>query len=367
MEVLERANQLQQCGRPVIHLEVGEPDFPTPEPVCAAGIRAIRDGKTRYTEALGIPALREQIAAHYPVECRPASRRIAVVPGSSAALQIVFAALLEPGDQVLMSDPGYPCNANFVHLYDGDPVRVTCGPEDGYQLSPCAIRAHWGDRTRAVLLGSPANPTGTAISPECLSEIAQTVRELGGTLIVDEIYHGLVYDTPVRSALCDGTDIFVVNSFSKYFGMTGWRLGWLVVPDAYLDAVAKLCQNLFISAPTVAQYAALAAFEPHTRAELDRRRDEFQRRRDFLVPELRALGFVIPRMPDGAFYVYADVTRFTDNSSALAAELLERIHVAITPGRDFGEFRQREHVRFSYANTRENLEEALRRLVRVLA
>jgi aspartate/methionine/tyrosine aminotransferase len=362
MEVLGRANAMERAGRPVIHLEVGEPDFPTPAPVVEAGMRALAEGRTHYTPALGLPDLRRRIADHYPAAARPAAERIAVVPGSSAALQIVFAALLDPGDEVLLADPGYPCNANFVRLYGGTPVAVPCGPRQRYQLDAATIRRHWTGRTRAVLIGSPANPSGTVIGPAEMSAIAETVRERGGTLVVDEIYHGLVYDAPVRTALHDGDDIFVVNSFSKYYGMTGWRLGWLVVPEVYLEDITRLCQNLFISAPTVAQHAALEAFAPATLAELERRRDEFRRRRDFLLPALRGLGFGVPVDPDGAFYVYADVAGFTDDAEALAARLLEQAEVAITPGRDFGSHQAATHVRFSYANRMENLELAVARL-----
>jgi aspartate/methionine/tyrosine aminotransferase len=366
MEVLGRAHAMERAGRPVIHLEVGEPDFPTPEPVVQAGMRALIEGHTRYTPALGLPELRERIAGHYPAEARPAAERIAVVPGSSAALQIAFAVLLDPGDEVLLADPGYPCNANFVRLYGGIPVQVPCGPSERYQLSAETIRRHWTPKTRAILIASPSNPAGTVVLPEQMRAIASTVRELGGTLIVDEIYHGLVYDAPVRTALHHGDDLFVVNSFSKYYGMTGWRLGWLVVPDAYLDAVTRLCQNLFIAAPTLAQHAALEAFTPETLAELERRRDAFRERRDYLVPALRELGFGIPVTPEGAFYVYADVSSLTDDAEALAADLLERAEVAITPGRDFGRFRAEAHVRFSYANRLDNLALAVERLRRVI-
>jgi aspartate/methionine/tyrosine aminotransferase len=366
MEVLERAYALERTGRPVIHLEVGEPDFPTPPTILAAGVRALEAGRTRYTPALGLPELRATIAGHYPAETRLDPARVAVVPGSSAALQIVFAALLNPGDEVLMADPGYPCNANFVRLYDGVPVLVACGPDTRYQLTAQKIREHWSERTRAVLVGSPSNPAGTTLAPTAMTDIATAVRDLGGTLIVDEIYHGLVYDTPVRTALHDGDDLFVVNSFSKYYGMTGWRLGWLVAPEPHLGDITRLCQNLFISAPTVAQYAALEAFSPETTAELNRRRDEFKRRRDFLVPALRELGFAVPLMPDGAFYVYADASPFTADADGFAAQLLERAEVAITPGRDFGRYRCNGHVRFSYANTLEKLALAIERLAAAL-
>jgi aspartate/methionine/tyrosine aminotransferase len=367
MEVLARANAMERAGRPVIHMEVGEPDFPTPPRVVEAGIQALREGRTRYTPALGLPELRERIAGHYPPPARPSPERIAVVPGSSAALQIAFAALLDPGDEVLIADPGYPCNANFIRLYGGEPVAVPCGPERRYQLDAATIRAHWGQRTRAVLVASPANPSGTVIAPAQMQAIAETVRELGGTLIVDEIYHGLVYDkAAVRTALHDGEDILVVNSFSKYYGMTGWRLGWLVMPPALVDGITRLAQNLFISAPTVAQHAALEAFSAETTDELERRRDAFRERRDFLLPALRELGFEIPIDPEGAFYIYAGIGRLGDDAEALAGRLLEEAEVAITPGRDFGSHQASSHVRFSYANRLENLQQAVERLAGVL-
>ncbi|MEA3640794.1 MAG: aminotransferase class I/II-fold pyridoxal phosphate-dependent enzyme [Lamprobacter sp.] len=362
MEVLAKAQALEQAGRDVIHLEIGEPDFPTPEPIVARAQAALQAGQTRYTAALGLPELRALIAAHYPTVARPNPERVALVPGSSAALLVSFALLLDPGDEVLLADPGYPCNANFIQLFGGVPVRIPCGPETGYQLTPELIRAHWTERTRAVLLGSPANPTGSVIEPELMSAIAASLRHLGGTLVVDEIYQGLVYDGPIRSALHDGDDVFVINSFSKFYGMTGWRLGWLVAPEAYVDAVTRLCQNLFISAPTVSQYAALAAFEPTTLAELEWRRQAFQQRRDFLVPALRQLGFQVPRVPAGAFYVYADASDLTDDSQGFADQVLEQTGVALTPGRDFGDYRQLEHLRFSYAAPLARLEEAVERL-----
>lgn len=366
MEVLAKAQAMERAGRSVIHLEVGEPDFPTPAPIVARAEAALAAGQTRYTPAEGLPALRETIAAHYPPAACPAPGRVAVVPGSSAALLVTFALLLDSGDEVLLADPGYPCNANFIHLFGGVPRRLACGAEVAYQPTPEMIRAHWSERTRAVLLGSPANPSGSLIAPAEMTAIAETVRALGGTLIVDEIYHGLVYDKPFRTALYEGDDVFVVNSFSKYYGMTGWRLGWLVAPQEYSDAVARLCQNLFISAPTIAQHAALAAFDPETTEELERRRDAFKQRRDFLVPALRDLGFRIPLRPDGAFYIYADVSALTDDSQALAEVLLDRTGVAITPGKDFGHYRAQQHLRFSYAAPLEQLEDAVERLARAL-
>ncbi len=362
MEVLEEAFRLQSEGHDVIHLEVGEPDFDTPDPVTDAGIRALQDKRTHYVQALGIPELRARIADHYPGVCRPAERRVAVTPGSSAGLQLVFACLLNPGDEVLMADPGYPCNKNFIHLYGGVPISLPTDAATNYQLTAKMIQENWHSSTRAVLLGTPSNPTGSVIAPQEMTRIAETVRELGGQLIVDEIYHGLVYDTEYRSALFDGDDIFIINSFSKYYGMTGWRLGWLVVPEAYLHDITRLAQNLFISASTPAQYAALHAFDDATKQELERRRDLLQQRRDYFVPALRQLGFDIPVMPQGAFYVYADCSRFSNDSDAFALQMLHNSLVGVAPGKDFGSFRQNHHIRFSYANSMHNLERAIVRL-----
>ena len=292
--------------------------------------------------------------------------RLAVTPGSSGAFQLIFAALIDPGDEVLLTDPGYPCNANFVRLFNGRPRLIACDAESGYQLTARAIEDAWGASTKAVLLGTPSNPTGTVVPPGEMTRIAATVERLGGTLIVDEIYHGLTYDANVRTALYDSDDVFIVNSFSKYYGMTGWRLGWLVMPSAYLDHITKLAQNLFICTNTPAQYAALRAFDEDVIAELERRRNVFKQRRDYLVPALRELGFVVPLLPQGAFYVYADCSAFTGDSYAFALDVLASTGVAITPGRDFGEYRHREHLRFSYANTLENLEIAMERLANYL-
>jgi aspartate/methionine/tyrosine aminotransferase len=362
MEVLDAACRMQAEGRDVIHLEVGEPDFDTPAPVTRAGIEALQAQRTHYVQSLGLPALRECIANHYPAACRPPVERVAVTPGSSAALQLVFACLLDPGDEVLLADPGYPCNANFVHLFGGLPRLLPCDAASNYQLDADTIRRRWTARTRAVLIGSPANPTGAIVDPAEMTRIAETVRELGGALVVDEIYHGLTYGADVRTALNDGDDLFVVNGFSKYYGMTGWRLGWLVAPAAFIDDINRLAQNLFISASTPAQYAALRAFDDETHAELERRRELFRRRRDFFVPALRELGFGIPEMPPGAFYVYADASAFSDDSEALALRLLREALVAVAPGKDFGRHRCELHLRFSYANSMENLERAVERL-----
>ena len=366
MDILARARALEAQGRSIIHMEIGEPDFPAAPGIVEAGIAALKAGHTHYTPALGLPALRAAIAANYAPACRVNAARVVVTPGASGALQLVLAALLDPGDQVLMADPGYPCNRHFVRLFEGAAVSIAVGPETHYQLNAELIRERWTPRTVAVLLASPSNPTGTLVPPAELARIVATVRELGGVLIVDEIYHGLTYGVEAISALMYSSDVFVINSFSKYYGMTGWRLGWVVAPDAYVSALDKLAQNIFLAASTPAQHAALAAFTLPVREELERRRAIFRERRDYLLPALRALGFDIPVTPDGAFYLYADGSRFTDDSERFARELLEQAGVAITPGIDFGRHRARQHVRFSYANTRENLEEGAHRLAEFL-
>ncbi len=367
MEILDRAFALEHAGRAVIHLEVGEPDFPTPVPVAEAGMQALREGKTRYVSALGVDALRERIAARYPPACRPPPDRVAVTPGSSGAFQLIFGSLIDPGDEVLLTDPGYPCNANFVRLFEGVPRLVACDAAAGYQFTATAIETAWTERTKAVLIGTPSNPTGTAVSSDEMTRIVESVERLGGTLIVDEIYHGLTYGPEVRTALYDTDRAFIVNSFSKYFGMTGWRVGWLVMPSAFIDGITKLAQNLFISTNTPAQYAALRACEEDVVAELERRREVFRQRRDYLVPALRELGFKVPVTPDGAFYVYADCSAFTNDSYEFALEVLDSTGVAITPGCDFGRYRHREHVRFSYANHLGKLQQAVQRLAGFLS
>lgn len=362
MEVLSRARALEAQGRSIIHMEIGEPDFPTAPAIVAAGVAALQAGKTHYTPALGLPALREAIAASYPPEARPSPDRVAVTPGGSGALQLVFAALIDPGDEVLLADPGYPCNRHFVRLFDGRARLIPVGAATGYQLTAELIGRYWGPRTKAVLIASPSNPTGTVVPPDELGRIVDTVQARGGALIVDEIYHGLTYGIEARSALAWSSDAFVINSFSKYYGMTGWRVGWLVMPSAYAREIDKLAQNLFLSTSTPAQYAALTALSPAVQGELRRRRDEFQARRDFLLPALRSLGFEIPVTPQGAFYLYADTGRHTQDSERFALRLLESAGVAVTPGRDFGDNAPQRHLRFSYANTLANLEEGVRRL-----
>jgi aspartate/methionine/tyrosine aminotransferase len=366
MDILARARALESTGRSIIHMEIGEPDFPTPPQVVQAGITALQNGHTQYTPALGLPQLRSAIAASYTAAARPEARRVIVTPGASGALQLIFGVLINPGDEVLMADPGYPCNRHFVRLYEGEARLIPVGAATGYQLDAGLVRKNWTPRTRAVLIASPSNPTGTLVPTDEMAEIVRVVADLGGRVIVDEIYLGLTYGDDAVSALSHSPDVFVVNSFSKYYGMTGWRLGWLVAPADYVPEIDRLAQNIFLAPSTPAQYAALAAFAPEVEAELQRRRGLFRERRDFLLPALRALGFVIPLTPQGAVYLYADCSRFTHDSQAFCLELLEQAGVAITPGLDFGDYLPQRHVRISYANTQEMLEEGVHRMAQFL-
>ncbi|MDD4881143.1 MAG: pyridoxal phosphate-dependent aminotransferase [Gallionellaceae bacterium] len=369
MAILARARAMQAAGRDIVHLEVGEPDFASPEPVVEAGIRALRDGHTRYTPALGLPVLREAIAGYYAerhgVEVSPG--RVAVTPGASGALLLVMAALFDPGDEVLLADPGYPCNRHFARLVEAKAGLVPVGPATGFQLTADLVARHWGPHTRGVLVANPGNPTGTVIPAGELAAIHAVVRERGGWLIVDEIYHELIYGTDEPSAARLGDDVIVINSFSKYWLMTGWRLGWLLAPEALMPAIDRLAQNVFLSAPTVAQHAALAALAPDTRVILERHKAELRSRRDYLVPELERLGFGVPVHPQGAFYVYADIGRFALDGERFAADLLDRAGVAITPGLDFGRHEAGRHVRFAYTTTEDRLREAVARLPAILA
>lgn len=368
MDLLARARQLEASGRSIIHMEVGEPDFSTPQPIIDAGIDALRHGLTHYTPALGLPELRQAISAYYRRQgVSVPAERIVITPGASGALLLALGVLVDPGDQVLLADPGYPCNRHFVRMFEGNAVSIPVGPDSAYQLDADLLGAHWGPETIATLLASPSNPTGTVIQPQVMQDMLDLVSQRGGRALVDEIYLDLTYATSratggATTALALSDEIFVINSFSKYFGMTGWRLGWLVVPAAYIDAVDRLAQNIFLAASTPAQWAALAAFEPATLAILEQRRQEFERRRDFLLPALRQMGFEIPVVPQGAFYLYADCSRFTTDSYAFARQLLEQGGVALTPGRDFGSYRAAEHIRFAYTTALKGLEEGVERI-----
>ncbi len=365
MEVLKRAAELEQAGRSIIPMCIGEPDFPPPQPVLDAAQAALSSGAAmRYTAALGLPALREAISGHYrqAFGIDVPAERIVVTAGASAALLLACTALVERDAEVLLPDPSYPCNRHFVAAFNGKPVLVPSGPAERFQLSAAMVESHWSSRTRGVLLASPSNPTGTSILPDELERTLAVVRRHRGFALVDEIYQGLSYDAAPHTALSHGDDLIVINSFSKYFNMTGWRLGWLVVPPAMLPAIEKLAQNFFICASSLAQHAALACFQPETLAIAEERRVEFRRRRDYLVPELLKLGLEIPVMPDGAFYVYADCSRLAADSDQLARDVLDKTGVVLTPGLDFGTDAAHRFLRISYATSMENLQQAVARL-----
>ena len=364
MEIASHARALEAQGRDIIHMEIGEPDFPTPQPVIDAAQTMLASGQIYYTSALGIRPLREAISGHYKriygLDIAP--ERIIVTAGGSAALLLTCALIVNRDEEILLTDPSYPCNGNFIRSFEGIPVGIPVPAANNFQPTLADLEQHWNERTAGALFASPANPTGTLLDDDVLSAIAAFVRQQGGQLIVDEIYHGLTYERDATTALQFGDDIFVVQSFSKYFNMTGWRLGWLVVPERFAREVEKLAQNLFIAPSTPAQYAALAAFHPDTIALLENRRAEFGRRRDFLLPELEKLGFRISARPQGAFYVYADCSSLTTDSERFARDLLEITGVATTPGLDFGVHAPKSHLRFAYTNSTERLAEALGRI-----
>ena len=366
MDVLSRAHELEAQGRRVVHMEIGEPDFTAPAPVVEAGVRALREGKTAYTATLGLPALREAIAAHYRsrFDLRVQAERIAVTAGASGGLLTAAALYVDAGDEFLVPDPGYPGYRHFVRAFEGVARPLAVDAAAGFQPTLDMVRAAWGARTRGLLLGSPSNPTGTLIGRAELERIAHFVAERGGVLLVDEIYQGLVYGLEPWSALGMPGDVVIINSFSKYFCMTGWRLGWIVLPERAVRGFEKLAQHLFISAPAAAQHAALAAFGAESLRILEARRNEFARRRDFLVPQLRSAGLSVPAEPHGAFYVYADCGA---DSRRFAKDLLEREAVAATPGVDFGSNGTDRFVRFAYTRSMDELEDAARRIARFAA
>ena len=378
MQVAQEAAALAATlppGAPrMLYLNIGEPDFAAPAAVQAAAEAAIRAGRTQYTAALGLDALRERLSAWYAQRFGVAvpARRIAITAGASAGLQLAALALFDAGDEVLLPDPCYPCNRQILASVGVTPTALPTGPATRYQPTPAQLDAAWGPRTRGVMLASPANPTGTSIDPAALRGVLDTVRRRGGALVIDEIYLGLSFDERFgQTALALGDDVISVNSFSKYFGMTGWRLGWLVLPEPLVPVVERLAQNHYICANTVAQRAALACFEPDTIAEYERRRAEYAARRDAFVPALRALGFDVPVEPDGAFYAWADAQPLfaragVTDSQGFVRAMMERTQVVATPSPDFGTADGGRFVRFSTATARADLDEAIARLRRWL-
>ena len=361
MEVLKRARELERDGRRVIHFEVGEPDFPTAPVIVEAGKRALDDGHTGYTEALGIPELRNKIAHDYRTRfgINIESSRIAVTSGASGALNLLFSVLLNPGDRVLMSDPGYPCNEAFVRLVGGEPIRMQVDERTGYQPTVEIVKEDWTADTVGVVLATPSNPTGAMIQTAQLEAINDFVVERQGFVMVDEIYQGLVYepdmDEVATSSLAIDPGLIVVNSFSKYFGMTGWRLGWCVVPDLLIEALERAAQNLYIAPSIVAQYAALSAYSREGFGVSEERRLRFQRRRDLMYEGLLDAGLEVPLKARGACYLYANVSSFGIDAETFCARLIEEYQVAVTPGTDFGSYRAQDHVRFAYTANEQDI------------
>jgi len=368
MKLLARAKELEAQGLNVVHMEIGEPDFNTPKPIIDAGINALENGLTHYTPALGLPALRLAIAeyydSHYGVSIDAAS--VVVTPGASGALQLVCGVLINPGDEVLMTDPGYPCNRHFVQLMGGIPTFVDLDEAEDFRFTVNSLKKNWTEKTRAVILASPSNPTGMVTDLAELDEIAKFLKTKNAYLILDEIYHGLIYEDNFPTFAGRHENVFIINSFSKYFCMTGWRLGWLLSPKAFIADVDKLAQNLFLAASTPAQHAALAGFQPESIKILESYRAEFKKRRDFLFNSLNELRFNVSSKPQGAYYLYADSTAYADNSFDLAHDLLENAGVAITPGIDFGKHKASQHVRFAYTTSMQQLEEGISRLKKYL-
>ena len=369
MAILARCQAMQAQGRDIVHMEIGEPDFFTPQPVVHAGIQALRENLTRYTSAQGLYALRQKISQYYlnrfAVSIDP--EQIIITPGASGALQLILAYVLATGKKLMLCDPGYPCNKNVAQLFKSAVISVPVDQKTQYQLNLDLLKKYWQDDVAAVLVASPSNPTGTVCSKQQLMAMAQFLSAKNSFLIVDEIYQGLVYGQESHTVAGALNNVFVLNSFSKYFGMTGWRLGWLCAGPAHIQTLHAIAQNTYLAASTVAQHAALAAFTEQTLAILEQRRQIFHQRRDLLCAALRALALQVPVVPQGAFYVYARVTKFSQDSFSFCQALLQAQGVAITPGCDFGDHQASEYVRFAYTTSEERISEGLRRLQAFLA
>lgn len=369
VELFKKANQLTAAGHDIISLGIGEPDFTAPPAVIEALHQAAEAGLAQYTAPSGLAELKHAICAYYATHFNAQVHpdQVMITAGASGALGLSTLALINPGDEILMPDPSYPANQNFVLAAGGTSKLIPTTAEQRFQLSAEHITAHWGPNTRGVLIASPSNPTGTSMDAESLAALIAAVKARDGFIIMDEIYLGLYYEQAPQSALCLDPNLIVINSFSKYFHMTGWRLGWLIAPKHLIPAMEKLAASLSICAPALAQHAALACFEPDTLAIYEQRRLAFKQRRDFLLPAFEALGLHVPAIPDGAFYIYADISAHSTNSMQFSDFLLNEAHVAAVPGVDFGPTYAQSTLRFSYATSLERLAEAVDRLQRCLA
>ncbi len=370
MALLARAKELESQGQDIVHMEIGEPDFDSPQPILEAGINALKQGHTHYSPALGLPALRSAIAHHYKKNygLDVADEQVIVTPGSSGALQLIMHVLINPGEEVLLADPSYPCNRHFIRLVEGLITTINVDEKTDYQLSEKLIADHWSTRTKAVMIATPSNPTGTVLNQHEMRRIARQVAARNAYLIVDEIYHGIEYgEDKLQTAFGINNNIFVVNSFSKYYGMTGWRLGWMLAPKPFVSAIDKLAQNIFLAPSTPAQYAALAAFSDETQDILQHRADEFRLRRDYLLAAITKLGFAVKIKPEGAFYIYANCEKYSNDSFSFCQKILEDIGVAVTPGVDFGQYHANTHLRFAYTTSLERLAIGVKRLKKYLS
>jgi aspartate/methionine/tyrosine aminotransferase len=369
MDILARCKQMEAQGRDVVHMEIGEPDFSTPQSIADAGMAAIQNQQTHYTSALGLYELRVSISEYYnnrfSTSVQP--EQIIITPGASGALQLILCYVLRTQKKLMISDPTYPCNRNVTRLTGGDVVAVPVDGETEFQLSACLVEENWKDDIAAVLVASPSNPTGTVCKQAELLAIADFLATKNKILIVDEIYQGLTYDINSETVAGLRDNIIVINSFSKYFGMTGWRAGWAVAPMKYINALDIIAQNTYLATSTVAQYAALAAFSDETRQVLEQRREVFKQRRNLLCNALGKLGIDIPVIPQGAFYVYADISKYSKDSFQFCKELLESKALAITPGCDFGEYHADQYVRFAYTTSDERISIGMQRLEEFLS
>ncbi len=366
MQLLERARELEAQGRDIVHMEIGEPDLPTPPAVTEAACAWLATHNATYTPSTGAPELQQALCRWYRREygLAVAPERFLITPGTSGAFSLIYAALLDAGESVLLPDPGYPCQRNFIRLAGGKPLSVPVGPETGYHLDRRSVEDGWRADTRAAVVISPGNPTGTLIDPGQLAGIAEACRERGGRLISDEIYHGLTYGRRADCALAFDDGAIVVNGFSKRWAMTGWRIGWVIVPPSLIDPCRRVMQNIFISAPTLSQHAAIAALDATDGTEA--MRVTYDERRQCLLAALPGLGFEVVVEPQGAFYIYANVEALTHDAKSLCWEMLEQAGVAITPGEDFGRYRADRHVRLSYATGIDQIREGIRRMARFL-
>ncbi|NDY82968.1 pyridoxal phosphate-dependent aminotransferase [Orrella sp. NBD-18] len=364
VELMKQANDLKRAGIDIISLGVGEPDFTAPPPVLAAMQSAAHAGLSGYSSPAGIAQLREAISGYYAnqLHANVDPSRIIVTSGASGALLLAAMALINPGDEVLMPDPYYPANRNFIGAAGGITRLIPTTAQNRFQLSAGDIEQHWNSRTKGVLIASPGNPTGTSLTREELDKVLKTVRAKSGFVIMDEIYLGLSYESERQTALTLDDDVIIINSFSKYFNMTGWRLGWMVVPPYMVEPIEKMAASLAICAPTLAQYGAVACFEPESIAIYEQRREAFRQRRDYLVPALEALNIKVPVKPDGAFYIYADVSAHTPDSNVLSTSLLHNARVAVVPGVDFGPAHANSMMRFAYTIGLDRLQEAIHRI-----